>query len=213
MATEIYYLKLKPGVNVEEGEAAKQWKEAMRILASPEGLISSSWGLQYENPQILMGIVNWASLEDHEKFSKSETHSTFVGILGTIIERPYLHHFQPTSPIDSLVSTAPCVEVATFYDIPPNFLVNIKAFAEALANGKVPGFIGYTYGPAIEEIAPYEKVFEEGAEKKKAAVLLITWESKEKHIEFTQSELYKEKVPLLIGAKGFEIFHVSFKSG
>lgn len=117
------------------------------------------------------------------------------------MERPYLHHFEPNSPIVGLINSAPITEVAFFYDVPANFLDNLKAFGAPLSSDKVPGYHGIRYGLSTEEAQPYKKAFADENDTKSTGVLLIGWDSKEKHLEFRETELFKEQIPLLRVAK------------
>ncbi|KAH8815010.1 hypothetical protein F5884DRAFT_160085 [Xylogone sp. PMI_703] len=209
MATEICFIKLKQEINIEEGEAAKAWEEGRKIISTTKGSIDSSWGLQYENPKILVWFISWESVDDHIRFTESEAYRPFKEIMEKFMEDAYFYHILPVSLPHSILNTAPCTEIAVFCEISSNYSDKIKEFGDALANSKFPGFYGYSYGLTHEKVS---KAFDDDAEKKEGALLLIGWESRERHSEFRETELFKEKVPLLREGKAVEMFHVSFRS-
>jgi len=61
------------------------------------------------------------------------------------------------------------------------------------------------YGETMEELSK-----EEGGEKGKAATLCIGWDSKEKHMEYRESENFKENIGLLrVKNKGASVVSLS----
>jgi hypothetical protein len=88
-----------------------------------------------------------------------------------------------------LLNSAPCIEFATFYGISDDFLENLKEFEARI---KADGYHGMAYGETMEKLS------KDGAgEKARAAVLCIGWDSKEKHMEYRESENFKANIGLL----------------
>jgi hypothetical protein len=57
--TEICYLTLKPGADVNEpgSTAAQTWNDIVTTVLQQEGYQSSHWGTQIENPNILIMMI------------------------------------------------------------------------------------------------------------------------------------------------------------
>jgi len=62
---------------------------------------------------------------------------------------------------------------------------------QAVDKKRPDGYFGYAFGETVEEIA------KDGGKDGKAVILWIGWESKEKHMEFRQTEVFKENIRLL----------------
>jgi len=58
MATEICYITLKPGIDLESSTPeAKIWQDGLKIISSQDGYIGQYWGHQLENPDVLMLVI------------------------------------------------------------------------------------------------------------------------------------------------------------
>jgi len=126
------------------------------------------------------------------QFINSPQYGPFKQKVGTLIEDIAIRHFIPSPFPPSIPSRAPCTEVATFYNVTTEFASRVQAFVEAVEEGKPDGYLGFSHGPVVEEIAKME-----GDTKGNAHVLLMGWESKEKHMAFRETTLFKENIPLL----------------
>jgi hypothetical protein len=131
----------------------------------------------------------------------SPEYGPFSSNLGKImIKAPSLFHFAPTPFPPSILGTAPVIEIATFFQTEDFFLSNVEKFMTA-TSPHMEGYLGHAYGPVIEEI---EK--EEGAGKRKAVVLCIGWESRERHMAFRETETFAKNIHFLReGMKGVEM--------
>ena len=118
-------------------------------------------------------------------------YTPFKKGLFTLMESVSLNHFHPTPFPPAIVAHAPCIEFATFHGVETGFLSNVEKFTRILAEGKPAGYLGHTYGPVIEKIPG-----KDGTEGD-AVRLLIGWESKEKHMEFRDAQLFKDNIALL----------------
>jgi len=204
--TEFAILNLKPGVSVTSStpEAALFRSDIIGTLKQQDGMNDVRWGHQLEDPSIVVLAVDWTSYEDHKKFIDSAPYGPFVKKLENnfTTSLSLQHAFLPASKT-SLLSSVPCIEYATFYGIEDGCLSNIAEFErKAVAEG----YHGMVYGETMEELSK-----EDGGEKAKAAILCIGWDSKEKHMEYRESENFKENIGLLrVKNKGAIVVHVKF---
>lgn len=123
-----------------------------------------------------------------------------------------MHHvdFQPPSALSKALS-APVTEFATFYCSPApasNWLSNAAKAAEWLEKeASSAGYAGMAYGVTHEEVE-YKGV------KGRAGIVAIGWGSKEAHMEFRETQTFKENIGLLRGeAKAIEMYHVVMMRG
>lgn len=154
--------------------------------------------------------IDWDSLKSHKDFIESPVYGPFVENLTPILTAPpNLSHFStPTFP-PTILSSAPVIEYATFFNITPDFISQVDTFKKNSKIENFPGFIGGIHGPVVEEI---EKIKGDG--KGKAGVIIFGWESKEKHIEFTKTKGFQDNIDALLAEaqKGGEMYHVAFKT-
>ena len=113
--------------------------------------------------------------------------------------------------IDVAKSTsAPVTEIATFYfggDAPEGYVDGVLKFRDILNAEKSDGFLGAAAGVTYEDNVKSPKDGHEG----KAAVLVIGWDSVEKHMAFRETSTFKENLHLLRnGVKEAEMHHVQF---
>ena len=57
-ATEIAYLPLLPGTNLEEGDAKQIWDSTLRTVSSQPGYRRIYWGRIVETPDIVHLVVS-----------------------------------------------------------------------------------------------------------------------------------------------------------
>jgi len=211
-ATEIAYITLKPGVNIEGSTPeAKVWQESLSIVAAQEGYKSAYYGRQLEDPSVLIFAIDWESRESHLNFIEAPAYDPFKKGLASIMEGVHLHHVRTEPP--SVIGRAPVTEVATFFKAEDSFLENVEKFAKATEDGKPEGFYGAAYGKVIEKIVKHGDIAKDDTEKSNAVVLLIGWESKEVHLKFRDTALFKENIGLLREKNGgAEMFHVPFQT-
>lgn len=101
------------------------------------------------------------------------------------------------------------IEFATFFGVEPGFGDNVGKFLTQAGSPTPAGYYGHAYGPSVEDDLNKHAEQEVG-EGSNAIVLLIGWESKEKHMEFRETEQFKENIALLrSGAKGAEMVSLS----
>jgi hypothetical protein len=110
------------------------------------------------------------------------------------------------------------IEFCAFYSPDASFLGNMSQFVSILEGdrkaGKIDGYYGGSYGESVEErVVKHAEILEGKGEGEtgKAVVGFLGWESKEKHLAFRETELFKENIGLLRGNnRGAEVFHVKF---
>ncbi|CAG8959812.1 hypothetical protein HYFRA_00001720 [Hymenoscyphus fraxineus] len=205
--TEIAYLTLKPGVDISGStDAAKAWQEGLSVVKKQEGYQRSYYGRAMESPDLLLWFIDWDSYEAHINFTKSSVYESFANNLGALMEGFHLHHvgLKPFPP--TVLGKAPVIEFATFLDTQPQFLDNVGKFMNAV--GMPEKCYGGAWGESVEtDVGKHE----DGSVKGRAVVLVIGWESKEAHMQFRETEVFKGNIGLLReGVGGVEMFHVPF---
>ena len=127
------------------------------------------------------------------------------------MEDVHIHHI--TQPDTQLLGSAPVMEVATFHEVEPGMLSNIEKFAAAMEKEKPNGYHGGVIGQVLEKIVRHKDVGKEDVKPGDAIVILAGWDSKETHLEFRETELFKENIGLLREKNGgAEVAHVPFKA-
>lgn len=145
---------------------------------------------------------------------KSSDYEPMLEHLKTLLSgAPSLYHIEFSSAGGFTAATsAPVTEVATFYldSKSSSFETNARKFEKVITEGSAEGLLGASSGWSVEDIE-HEKL---GAGNKgKAWVLVVGWQSKEAHIAFRETALFKENIGLLRdGPKGVEMHHVAFRA-
>jgi hypothetical protein len=122
----------------------------------------------------------------------SPEYGPFKSKLSSIMENVHLHHVTPKQFPPSILGAAPCTEMATFYECQPPFFENVERFAQKLVDGNPKGYHGLAYGQVVETIK------KDGSGREgNAVVLWIGWDSKEMHMKFRETDLFKENIQLL----------------
>ena len=202
-------------------------QKAVATMSSQDGYQRCYYGRQLEDPSILFFIVgicpihvrginclkltDWESKESHFKFINDPSYGHFKTGLSSLMEGMHFHHI--SQPDTNLLARAPVTEVATFHDVEQSMLLNIEKFAAALENGKPKGYHGSVYGKVLERIVRHEDVNKGYIKPGDAIVFLLGWDSKEAHLEFRETELFKKTIWLLREKNGgAEMAHVPFEA-
>jgi hypothetical protein len=142
-------------------------------------------------------------------FMATEGYQPFLQRFLTIAGgKPSMVHadLEPAGDVTRAMA-APVTEVATFYfggEAPADYIQGVHKFRDILEKEKSDGYLGAAIGITHEEIE------REGVEGK-GAVLIIGWESVEKHMAFRESSTFKDNIALLRnGAQKVEMHHVQF---
>lgn len=74
MATEVAVFTLLDGKRPDDAnsDAGRIWKETLETLTEQKGFQNAYWGREVENPDRLRLFVDWASVEAHINFTKTE---------------------------------------------------------------------------------------------------------------------------------------------
>lgn len=152
---------------------------------------------------------DWDSKKHHEDFIAADHYKPFVTKFKSILsEDPQFHHvdFRPEGGLKASMG-APVTEVATFYfeGGPPDDAY--ESCAKFMDIGKNEGGLqisGWSYGITHEEI-------ERDGVKGKGAVLTIGWDSVQAHMDFRQTQVFKDNISLLrLNSKTAEMHHTQF---
>ncbi|EXJ78459.1 hypothetical protein A1O1_08859 [Capronia coronata CBS 617.96] len=218
-ATEICFLPLKEGTNPEDttGAVGQKFKEFFNTILAQDGCQRLYWGRQVEHPSICTLFIDWESVGHHEKFIASATYKPFTEELGTYLTGPprlYHVHFDPHPPAVALVDDGPiATEFITVY-FPPDYSaedektfreVNMKNLLAAVAEN-AKGFKDSASGWVVEELD-----LPDGSGKAKVFVALAGWESVQAHLNFRETQSFKDNIHWLRGAKDLKtlaVFHV-----
>jgi heme-degrading monooxygenase HmoA len=144
----------------------------------------------------LIKEIDWDTIDDHKRFMASPGYGPFLqnfGVLFAVPPKPF--HFTPKPFPPSIIGSAPCTEVAMFFQVEEQFLGNLAKFAECLKDQD--GYLGHAFGETVEEI---EK--EEGSGMGKAIVLYIGWTNKDAHMKFRESKSFEANIHLLRSGRG-----------
>ena len=128
----------------------------------------------------------------------------------------YHAHLEPWPPAVALTSATPQVtEFVTVY-FPTNYSPeDQKTFDDGIrkfgvvVEGSAQGFLGAVAGWVEEELD-----LPDSSEKAKAYILLIGWKSVQAHLDYRETQVFKDNIHYLRGAKDLKtlkIFHVPVK--
>ncbi|KIV86655.1 hypothetical protein PV11_02254 [Exophiala sideris] len=206
--TEIALLPLQEGKIPDDrtSQIGQIHADLLEILLAQPGCQRCYWGRGVEDRLLLRWFVDWNSIEDHQKFMKSDAYKPFLDRFGEILGgAPTLYHasFTPHPPRAALSdTTSPATEIATMY-FPTSYskedqdkvTENVKA-AITIIEKEAKEYRASAGGWVEEEID-----IPDTEEKAKAYVLLIGWTSVEAHIEFRSHPAFKDVIPHLRGNK------------
>lgn len=135
----------------------------------------------------------------------SEAYGPFKRNIGSICTGPpnVVHvDFKPEGSLDAVLQ-APVTELVTFYfdgGVPTDYGSGITKVHDAL--GQIPDAKGVAWGSTHETL-------EHEGNKGTAAVLAIGWTSKEHHMQFRQTQLFKDLGPHIRStSKGAQMQHM-----
>lgn len=149
-------------------------------------------------------MSDWDDVASHKKFRDDPSYGPFVKHMRTILDdKPAvtMHHVELTTrPHYAAVGTATALlrsspgatEITTFYLDPSISSSDAQAYEDALfkfsaeAVEKADGYVSTAGGWIVEDLE-HEKV----GGKAKGYVILIGWQSVEKHTAFRESEAFK----------------------
>ncbi|KAM3422044.1 hypothetical protein BST61_g2420 [Cercospora zeina] len=213
--TEILVCPLTPGSDIgsDSNEASHILKEVGATLRNTDGVQQIQFGMQVEKPDVFQLLVHWDSVDHHKTFMATEEYKPFLNRFLTIVggELQMMHaKLEPSGELTKALS-APVTEIATFYfgsdGAPEGYVEGVGKFKEIMEKEKSDGFIAAAVGLTVEDnVKSPAKKDVEG----KAAVLVIGWESVEKHMQFRETATFKDNLHYLRnGVKDVEMHHVA----
>ncbi|EME77976.1 uncharacterized protein MYCFIDRAFT_70693 [Pseudocercospora fijiensis CIRAD86] len=210
--TEILVAPLTAGSDIGDPDnaAAVVMKEVGDRLAATAGVQQIYFGTWVESPDTFQLLVNWDKMDSHKAFIATEVYQPFLQRFLTMTAgAPRMIHadMQPESEFSRAVA-APVTEVATFYfdgEAPADYLEGVEKFRQVIEKDGADGYLGACVGSTYEDDNEREGV------KGQAAVVLIGWESVDKHMAFRETSSFKDNIKWLRnGAQKIEMHHVQF---
>ncbi|KAF8521756.1 hypothetical protein BU17DRAFT_87656 [Hysterangium stoloniferum] len=173
MATEIAFLKVKDSYTPDEVKMSLQY-----FKPRPPGFQAMRWGPTIEDPQTIVWLLNWDSVEAHEEYTTSPLYPAFIDTVKVYcIGFSYFHTYLKPYPI-TLVFEAAVIKISqlaaqtgTAEDGSP-LSVEVTKLVHAIT--KAPGYHSYFRGLKYED--------------KSICILLEGWDSIEAHDAAKESE-------------------------
>ncbi|PSR77019.1 hypothetical protein BD289DRAFT_161380 [Coniella lustricola] len=237
--TEIGGMRVRAGLDVQDDatpEAQIVRRAYEGITREPTGPYRIYWGLEIERPEYFWGLYDFASVEDHQKFAK-EHAGPHVRDLGKVFEHNprdrdalFTRHIQLPATVYPLRSVhAPVTEIMYAF-----FPADISHEAKDSATQALQEFIdrglnecadvqGVDYAWSVETDVPVREKTkgdgqgDDGGKEPQKGVLLfagIGWPSIEAHLQFRETDAFKNSVGLLRAMEGLisiTMFHVKFR--
>ncbi|CAO2656060.1 Nn.00g048630.m01.CDS01 [Neocucurbitaria sp. VM-36] len=214
-ATEIAYLPLKAGLDLEAGDAKTAWNEVLTTLAKQPGLKALFWGRQVENKDVLQLVIDWDSIDAHKTFMSSPAYQPFLELMDKHIlsAPPSLFHVKfPADPSHLTPLSAPVTECISAYFDPSQSeeeydasFATFRTKAEEITNIEAVGLAG-----GWSEEKHQHEGLGEGVEGKLFAAF-VGWPTVEAHLEFRKTEAFEKiREYLRTGVKGIKVWHVAF---
>lgn len=150
---------------------------------------------------------DWDTLKSHQDFIASPEYIPFTAQARHLFSSISFFHFLPTSALHHALPRATVTEVARFFNTSASFSARVQEFADRVEKGRPEGWKGIAHGVTVEDMARLvtrggeeeenDGELELGGRGKKGHVLLIGWQSKEAHLRFKETALFKSIVGLL----------------
>ncbi|RMZ87824.1 hypothetical protein DV736_g4959, partial [Chaetothyriales sp. CBS 134916] len=223
MATEFVSFPLREGQTPHDpaSRTATIIKETFDTIAQQPGFQRLYWGTETENPNILRIAIDWDSVDHHINFTKTEKYKLFIENFGQIVDisKGVLYHAhlsphpptraisQPTTPAtETLVAFFPSSYSKADQD---KFEEDFKNILSALETHGADISTSTASGWVVEELPiPNSESNETG----KAFVALIGWISVQAHLDFRNTQAFKDNIHWLRGAKdlkGVKMVHIA----
>jgi len=206
--TEIAFLPLQDGKNPDDrtSAAGQIHNDILETLLSQPGVQRVYWGQQVEDRLLLIWFIDWDNIEDHKKFINSDAYKPFLDYFGNILGGPgKAHHarFTPNPPIAALSgSTSPTTEIVTNWfptsysqEDQSKFVKNVNSFVFVLE--KQAKNYRASAGGWVDEDIDIPGTDEKG----KVYVLLVGWTSVEAHMEFRDTQAFKDSIHYILASK------------
>ncbi|WYZ35826.1 hypothetical protein EsH8_X_000473 [Colletotrichum jinshuiense] len=216
--TEFSYFTIKPGKSFPDEEGI--YDRVLNLAVSQPGSGSIYYGNSIEKPEQTWCFLDWDSVEDHMKYRDTEDHKPIGEALGQYLDwdKGYIKHVATNPWPPTILEEAPVVEVLTLF-FPADLDDAAKeALAAQLGEFKTkaldtsPDFRGISYGWSVENDVP---ITDEPGKTGNLLAAFIGWPSVEAHVEFRDTQPFKDNIGLLRNMKDIVksgVFHVSCKS-
>jgi len=223
--TEVATLPTKAGSDVldKSSSESKTYAELLSTVSSQQGFVEIWHGREEETPGTIQWFINWKTLEDHHRFTKSEAYKPFMDTFGTLLSgdpAPDIIHFPfSTTGSASYKKTfdAPITEILTMHvatstaseEALKTFESNVAKFCDlGLENAEKGSLLGWTSGWSVEEVE-LENCEPKGTKGKKF-ITAIGWRSLEDHMKYREHQTFKENFHLMRDpiVKGVAVHHV-----
>ncbi|KAI7775026.1 hypothetical protein LA080_007452 [Diaporthe eres] len=207
---------VKPGIDVmddstPEGQILLSiWKG---VTSQPTGPYRVFWGTEVENPANLWGFFDFASVEEHEKFAKEFGKDIVKDFPKILCGHHFTKHLK-LSPYPHTALRAPVTEVLlvwlpsdTSQEAYDAAAKQLQQFADVLA--EEPVIQAVNVGRGVENDFPVR----DGEEGRKGSLLnlMIGWPSIDAHMQFRETDTFKNNIHLLRGMEGvikMTMFHI-----
>lgn len=154
--------------------------------------------------------VDWDSKKHHDDFAASDAYGPFLQTFLSICDGEPLMFchadFKPDASLSKVLS-APVTEfVVVYFEGGPkdDYLQNVSKFAQAVDQAQPEGYLGCSYGATYEELQKEDV-------KGKAVVISVGWQSVDHHMQYRETDSFKNNIGLLRGdAKKIQMSHVQF---
>ncbi|KIW88701.1 uncharacterized protein Z519_10747 [Cladophialophora bantiana CBS 173.52] len=208
--------------------------DLLQIILLQPGVQRVYWGREIENPLTLRWFVDWDDVENHKRFMNAEYvltfHPPYLRLL-TVCKclrtvhggdrnyrrwrgKGYHARPRPHPPVPALSNTtSPITEVVTMWfrnTYPQNDQDKVTEEVENFISIFENHAHNYTASAAgwVDEEIDIPGMEERG----KAYVLLVGWTSVEAHMQFRETQAFKDSIHYVMGAKNLkkiEAVHVS----
>ncbi|EXJ70199.1 uncharacterized protein A1O5_06267 [Cladophialophora psammophila CBS 110553] len=217
--TEIVFLPLQDDKfpNDQTSPNGQLHHHLIQTILSQPGVQRVYWGREIENPLMLRWFVDWDDIENHKRFMNADAYRPFVERIGTIVAgaaKAYHAQLRPHPPVAALSNTtSPITEVVTMWfpnTYPQKDQDNVTEDVENFISIFENHAHNYTASAAgwVDEEIDIPGMEERG----KAYVLLVGWTSVEAHMQFRETQAFKDSIHFVMGAKNLkkiEAVHVS----
>lgn len=175
--TEIVSMSVNPAFKL----AAGRFEKARRIVELQKGFHRQLYGHAIEDNQLVNWFIDWDDYESYQAFTESSDYTSFASLIKSIVTKPVSRMHVPSVPYPAPEAVeGPVVEVSLM-DLKAGYdkelfitgLLNIINTASA-QSGCMGGSCGYPRG------------------EENSAIALISWVSKEAHMEFRKTPLFRE---------------------
>jgi len=210
-ATEVVFLPLKKEIDTQGG----RFHSALETILKAGKAQRLYGGHQVEHPNVYTAFIDWSSIEEHMEFTKQEIYPAFLNDAKDMCDGPlslYHVHFEPFPPS---VAFSEATEFITAYfpadyssEDQQTFHDSMKKFG-AIVKSAWEGCRGSVGGWVAEELEDPKT-----SEKAKAYIALIGWQSVQSHMDFRETQSFKDNIHVLRGAKDLKnvaVVHVEAK--